>query len=229
MGYDPREDIAYRVAERSLYSVSDSPDLHALRLNRLRKAGLYYRPTDKIDGRLWDMISGAPMSTEFSLTRFLVFCTQFDGWALFCDCDVLFLEDPENIMLEADSSKAVQVVQHDYKPSTKLKMDNQIQSVYPRKNWSSVMLINCSHRAHQRLSLADVNGRTGRELHGFYWLKDSEIGALNPRWNWLVGEQPRPSHAAIAHYTLGVPAMPGFENSEHADLWWAVHNQNRCD
>jgi hypothetical protein len=40
----------------------------------LRALGLYRRRHERRDGRLWDTLSAAPMSTEFALTRFLVPC-----------------------------------------------------------------------------------------------------------------------------------------------------------
>jgi len=121
-------------------------------------------------------------------------------------------------MDHADPSKAVMVVKHDHRQEG-MKMDNQPQQSYPRKNWSSVMLFNCNHSANRRLTVEDVNRRPGRDLHRFYWLHDDEIGELPPEWNWLVGVQPKPKHPKIAHYTLGGPWLPGWRPQEHDDLW----------
>jgi hypothetical protein len=82
-----------------------------------------------------------------------------------------------------------------------------------------VMLWNCDHPANQRLTLQDVNERPGRDLHRFYWLNDSEIGALPPEWNWLVGVQPKPAAPQIAHFTLGGPFTPGWKGAEHDEIW----------
>ena len=86
-----------------------------------------------------------------------------------------------------DENKAVYCVKHDYTPKEKHKMDGQKQTIYPRKNWSSLILFNCSHSSNKRLSVDLVNSETGSFLHQFKWLKDSEIGSLDERWNWLEG------------------------------------------
>ena len=48
-------------------------------------------------------------------------------------------------------------VQHDYSPSATIKMDGQAQTIYPRKNWSSVMLFNCGHKSNAKLTQNLVN------------------------------------------------------------------------
>jgi hypothetical protein len=37
----------------------------------------------------------------------------------------------------------------------------------------------------------------------------------------LVGEYPPNPNAAVAHFTLGVPTMKGYEDCEFADEWRA--------
>lgn len=229
IGHDPREDVAYRVAEASLRRRASGPvQVTPLRAEHLAAVGMLQRPTDaRADGdrpARYDLISNAPMSTEFAISRFVVPHLAQTGFALFVDADVLFLADVAELFALADPMKAVQVVKHDHRPMTGVKMDGQTQTAYPRKNWSSVMLWNCDHPANRRLSLHDVNHRRGLELHGFYWLHDAEIGELPPEWNWLVGEQPRPDVPKIAHFTNGTPNMQGREKSPHADIWWAVHD-----
>lgn len=137
-------------------------------------------------GQLYDLPSNAPCSTEFAISRFLVPILCQQGWALFVDCDVVFLGDVAELFALADPSKAVMVVKHAPLVEVGTKMDGQAQVGYTRKNWSSVMLFNCDHPANRRLSLADVNERPGRDLHALYWLHDEEIGALPAAWNWLV-------------------------------------------
>ncbi|MEO6709301.1 MAG: hypothetical protein ABIP42_06965, partial [Planctomycetota bacterium] len=99
------------------------------------------------------------------------------------------------------------------------KMDGQAQTSYPRKLWSSVCLWNTDHRANRRLSLHDINTRPGRDLHAFYHLHDDEIGALDPAWNVLVGEEDVPDDARILHWTLGGPFTPGWAGQRHDALW----------
>ena len=81
IGFDTREDIAYQVSKFSLISKSENINVHPLKLNDLKEKGLYSREEDKLG------------STEFTFSRFLVpVLNNYSGWALFCDCDILFLE-----------------------------------------------------------------------------------------------------------------------------------------
>src|SRR6185295_5915521 len=135
--------------------------------------------------------------------------------------DVLFREDVARLFALADDRMAVQVVQHDHYPMDRIKMDGQVQTRYYRKNWSSVLLFNCGHPANQALTVELVNTVPGRDLHRFCWLSDDLIGALPATWNVLIGEQ-APGAAAIAHFTLGVPDLPGYETQPYADEWYAA-------
>ena len=219
IGHDPREQDAYNVAAASLMKRARGPvEITPLRSDALRRHGLLRRPVDARGG-LYDINSQAPQSTEFAVSRFLVPMLAQSGWALFMDCDVVVLADVLDVLKEADHSKAVQVVKHAHEPVERVKMDGAQQTSYARKNWSSVILWNCDHPAHRRLSLDAVNHWPGRDLHAFAWLADDEIGELSPGWNWLVGVQPRPTPVQIAHYTLGGPWFPRWEPREHDELW----------
>uniref|UniRef100_A0A453QZI0 Nucleotide-diphospho-sugar transferase domain-containing protein n=2 Tax=Aegilops tauschii subsp. strangulata TaxID=200361 RepID=A0A453QZI0_AEGTS len=83
VGYDSREDIAYRVCRRSLLRRSSVPlEVIPIVQQELREAGLYWRER------------GSTESTEFSFTRFLTpHLAGYRGWALFVDCDFLFVAD----------------------------------------------------------------------------------------------------------------------------------------
>lgn len=216
LGADRREKLAYDVAIRSLRKHCDIEPT-PLEWDRLHASGLLRRLMDR-RGQMWDMHSNAPCSTEFAIARFLVPMLAQTGWALFCDSDVVFLDNPEKMLHEADSRYAVQVVKHKNGHHEGIKMDGQLQTMYDRKNWSSVMLFNCDHPANRRLSIQDVNERPGLYLHTFGWLADSEIGSLAPEWNVLVGIHELTPATRIAHYTLGTPDM--VPDSPHADLWW---------
>jgi hypothetical protein len=111
------------------------------------------------------------------------------------------------------------VVKHDYTPRGTTKMDGQIQTDYPRKNWSSVVLWNCKHAGARYLTPHVVNTARGLHLHQFSWLDDSDIGDLDPRWNHLVGEAPPRHDALLVHFTRGTPNMAGHEDCEFADEW----------
>lgn len=220
IGYDPREEQAYRVAAASLRRRASIPvTVHPLRLDRLEAAGLYRRPYGWSGGVMWDYTSQAPCSTEFAISRFLVPIIHQSGPALFVDCDVVFLGDVAELLALADPRYAVQVVQHQYAPAESTKMDGQPQTTYARKNWSSVMLFNTDHQANRRLRLHEINNAQGLWLHQFGWLRDAEIGALPPEWNWLVGVQPRPPSPRLAHLTLGGPWLQGWQPREHDEIW----------
>lgn len=226
IGYDEREHEAAVVAAKTLKEVTNGelvPEF--IKAAKLVDQGLLWRVSDHRGGQDWDLISNATKSTRFAISRFLSPLIVQEGFCLFVDCDVVFREDPRRMLRESSRQpgKAVYVVQHDYTVKTQWKMVNQVNTAYPRKNWSSVMLFDCDHLANRRLSLRDVNERPGRDLHRFYWLNDHEIGELDPRWNWLVGEQAAQAYGAdtqgIAHFTLGGPWIEGWAAREHDDLW----------
>lgn len=220
LGWDGREAEAYRVAEKSLKAVSPSAVVTPLDAERLASFGLLRRPVDR-RGSMYDIVSNAPQSTDFAVSRFLVPHLAQTGWALFTDCDVVFLKPVEHLFALADPRFAVMVVKHQ-QDGGGTKMDGQVQTAYARKNWSSVALWNASHPANRRLSLQDVNERPGRDLHSFYWLHDSEIGELPSEWNWLVGCQPKPDSPAIAHFTMGGSWLPNWKRAEHDEIWEAA-------
>jgi len=218
IGYDRAEHEAYRVAIKTLADHTDTVP-EPLDSDRLQATGLLRRAVDK-RGQMYDMASNAPCSTEFAVSRFLVPILCQSGWALFTDCDVVFMADPAEMLALADPEKAVMVVKHNHHGEG-LKMGGMVQTDYPRKNWSSVMLFHCDHPANRRLSLQDVNERPGRDLHAFYWLHDSEIGELPHEWNWLVGVTEEPAYPKIAHFTNGGPWIKEWQAAEHDDLWLA--------
>jgi hypothetical protein len=225
IGFDGRERDAYLVAAHSLRKhASCSLSIEPIILEPMRWKRLYTRPHEMRDGRLWDVISNAPMSTEFALTRFLVpHLMGYRGWALFVDCDFLFRRDVAELFRRADPTKAVQVVQHAHDPKDELKMDGQIQTRYARKNWSSLVLWNCAHEAHAG-TLERVNRWRGLSLHQFRWIQDAELGDLPRGWNWLEGTSQlklwgEPVDPAAVHFTRGTPDMPGYEQVAFADEW----------
>lgn len=231
MGWDPREARAYAVAEATLQQHRKVP-VTALKLERLELQGLLRRPREIVGNQTWDVISEAPMATEFAISRFLTPVLAQGGIAIFMDCDVLVLADIQELVhiAEAQPHIAMWCVQHEalgdhvaregvLRVERMLKMDGQVQTYYRRKNWSSVMVFNCDHPATLGWNLDRINHAPGRDLHGFRHIPDQLIGRLPAEWNWLVGVQPKPAQPKIAHYTLGGPWLPGWETREHDDLW----------
>ena len=209
VGYDTREDIAYQVCKHSIIRRNKDIDVRPLVQKDLRNAGWYTRPNDKL------------ASTEFTFTRYLVpELMNFQGWAIFCDSDIIFLNDVKELFELADDRYAVMCVKHDYTPAEGTKMDGQTQTVYPRKNWSSVMMFNCSHPSNKILDQDLVNSPeiNGAYLHRFSWLKDEEIGELPYEWNYLAGWYKEGTPKAL-HYTEGGPWFENYRNCEHHLLW----------
>lgn len=218
IGYDSREDLAYQVSKHSLLNKSNDIAVHPLKLNELREQGLYWRDEDKLG------------STEFTFSRFLVpELNKYEGWALFCDCDLLFLEDVNNLFKLVDDKYAVMCVQHDYTPKEGTKMDGKQQTIYPRKNWSSVVLWNCSHPSNKQVNKDLVNNpdTTGKYLHRFSWLKDEEIGSIPHDWNWLVGwyTEPKDGTPSAIHYTEGGPWFENYRFCDYHQIWKDTLNQ----
>lgn len=229
IGWEPREAAAFAVARHSIkrrLSARNLP-IRALVLSRLRAEGLYTRLHSRRGNQVWDDISDASMSTEFACSRFLVphlvrqreRVTDNPRWAVFMDCDMLVRTDMHKLFAECDSTKAVMVVQHEHNPRETAKMDGQMQTRYARKNWSSVMAFNVDHPGNDALTPELVNKLPGRDLHAFCWLRDEDIGALDPAWNYLVGHTKGVKNPSIVHHTDGIPLMPGYERVEYADEW----------
>ncbi len=223
LGWDATQLRAWNVAAYSAQQRAWSRlDIDRIALPTLQAQGLYRRPTRTLDPGYWDEISQAPMSTGHAIARFLVpaIC-EYAGWALFADGDVLFRADVAELFALADVSKAVQVVQHHHDPRKAVKMTGHAQTTYARKNWSSVVLFHCGHPANRALTVDLVNTVPGRDLHRFCWLTDDLVGALPSRWNVLIGEEVD-LDPAIAHFTLGLPDMPGYAHQPYADEWYTT-------
>lgn len=219
IGYDQREDLAYRVCKQSILSRTQS-DIRVLPLALPNITNIFNRPIEQRDGKLWCPISQAPMSTEFAVSRFAVPFLEDKGWHLFMDCDMICTTDIKELFNLADNKYAVMVVKHKQESGNDTKMDGQIQTYYSRKNWSSVVLWNCEHPANQRLTLEDLNTWPGRDLHAFKWLHDDEIGELPKEWNYLVGVNEKQANPKIIHYTLGGAWFDGWGIKYPEDEIW---------
>ena len=211
IGYDSKEDIAYRVCKQSLLNNSSIKiNVKALKLYELISTGYYNRVIDPL------------ASTEFTYSRFLVpSLMNFEGWAVFCDCDFLFFQNVEILFKDLSKDKAVYCVKHDYTPKEKHKMDGKKQTIYPRKNWSSFIVFNCSHPSNSKLNIELVNKESGAFLHQFKWLKDDEIGSLDERWNWLEGwtSNHNDQKPFAVHYTRGGPWFDEWQDVEYSSEW----------
>lgn len=219
IGYEPRETNAYLVAVSSIRQYWYDAPICPISLDQLRKGGLYQREIQHHNGQMFDIISRAPMSTEFAISRFFTPILAETGWAIFMDCDMLIRTNLRELFDLAEPSKAVMCVKHEHDPENLFKMDAQIQLRYQRKNWSSVMLWNCDHPANKGLTIELLNSLPGRDLHALCWLKDEEIGELGMEWNWLADSSPVIPDPKIVHFTNGIPSMPGFEECSFSAEW----------
>jgi lipopolysaccharide biosynthesis glycosyltransferase len=228
IGFDAREVSAFVVARSSIRNrLTSRIPIHGLVLPVLQEAGIYRRPTERHFGKLQDVLSrrndyNGQISTEFALSRFLTPHLARTGLALFMDCDMLVHADLCELFDHCefdDPGKAVYCVKNNHRPAAQRKMDDQLQTHYERKNWSSVLMFDCDHSANKALTLDVVNNAPGLFLHGLRWLADADIGELGPEWNYLVGHTDANVEPKIIHHTDGSPCMTAFENAPFADDW----------
>jgi hypothetical protein len=201
IGYDPTQHVSFEVLKYSLEKHSSEPlEIRAIDAEKLTE---FSRPVDPL------------ASTPFTYTRFLVpYLEDYEGIALFMDSDMLALGDISELFHLPMDGLALRVRQHDYKPTEATKMGGKPQTVYPRKNWSSLMLMDCSRLT--AWTKEAVETQSGAWLHRFEPIPDEEIGDVSEEWNVLdhmVGP------TKLLHYTSGGPWLPGCEDADHADIW----------
>jgi len=214
IGYDPREAVAFNVLSHSIHARASEPvEIAPLMLSQLQK--VFTREAHPLQ------------STEFSFSRFLTpFLSDYSGWSLFCDCDMLMLDDIANLWKARDERYAVQVVKHEHIPKETTKFLDKPQSRYEKKNWSSVILFN--NAKCTALTPEYVNTATGLELHQFKWLgDDSLIGELPHKWNHLVDYDPTvpADEVSLIHFTEGGPYFEDYKTCSYADLWLAERDR----
>ena len=210
IGYDSKEKIAHHILSESILRHSTKP----VAITPI------YLPNIKDDFvRERNNLS----STEFSFSRFIIpHLMNYQGWALFMDCDMLMMADIAELWRLRDDKYAVQVCKHDYTPKDETKFLGQVQTKYPKKNWSSFMLMNC--KKCTTLTPEYVNKASGLELHQFKWLENEElIGSLPLEWNWLVGEYPYKKEIKSVHYTDGGPYFEDYNNCDYSSEWYNVY------
>ncbi|MGE4109208.1 MAG: glycosyltransferase, partial [Burkholderiales bacterium] len=208
IGYDGREAAAFNVLAYSIHRRASAPvTIAPLMLSQLR--GLFHRERHPLQ------------STDFSFSRFLApYLSDYTGWSIFMDCDMLVLDDIAKLWALRDERYAVMAVKHHHVPKEERKFLNEPQTKYEKKNWSSVMLFN--NVRCRALTPEYVNTASGLELHQFKWLgNDDLIGALPSQWNHLVGYDAPRSNAALVHYTLGGPYFSEYAGCEYAKEWFA--------
>ena len=207
IGYDPREAVAFSVLAHSIHARASVPvSITPLVLSEL--SGILTRERHSLQ------------STDFSFSRFLTpFLSDYAGWSIFTDCDMLVRDDIAHLYALRDERYAVMVVKHEHVPKESTKFLGQPQTPYQKKNWSSVMLFN--NARCRALTPEYVNAASGLELHQFKWLgSDALIGELPREWNHLVGYDAT-GRASLAHFTIGGPYFPEYRDCEYSREWFA--------
>ena len=214
IGYDKNEKVAFNVLSYSILKHSTRPvAITPIYLPNIKDS--FIRERSGIE------------STDFSFSRFIVpHLMNYQGWALFLDCDQLMLGDVAELWRLRDEKYAVQVAKHDYQPQEEKKFMGAVQTKYVKKNWSSVMLMNCDKC--KSLTPDYVNSATGLQLHQFKWLEnDFLIGDIPLEWNWLVDEPGYEEKENIKnlHYTKGGPYFKEYKNCGYSEIWFDHFNE----
>ena len=213
IGFDQREACAYHTFVQSLINHSSIPlDITPLCLKSL----VGYKELHRDGGN------------DFVYSRFLSpFLNNFDGWAIYADGDMVCQADILELLKLKDDSKAVMVAKHNYQTKQSKKYFNNKNENYPKKNWSSVILWNCSHPKHKILTPEFIQNQSGKFLHRFSWLDEDEIGEIPLEWNWLALEYPENKEAKIIHYTLGTPCLKEYKDTNMSDIWYDSYNKSQ--
>ena len=209
IGYDEKEAVVFHTCVHSIIEKCKVPvSIHPLNLQMFNN----YKENHN-DG-----------SNNFIYSRFLVpYLNNFKGKALFLDGDMIVNDDLNNLFDQFDDQYAVQVVKHDYKTKYPIKYLGHKNDDYPKKNWSSVILFNCSHPKNKILTPKLIETAQGSYLHRFSWLDEQEVGEISKEWNYLVLEYPETEKAKIFHYTVGAPCFNDFNRGTEAKLWHEIY------
>lgn len=156
-------------------------------------------------------------STQFTYTRFLVpLLCNYEGLALFLDNDMVCLSDIKEIADLDMTNFALRIVKHDFIPKYGVKMDGKIQSIYPRKNWSSMMLMDCAKL--KCWTKEAVETKPASWLHRFEPITDKLIGELPQHWNVL--DEDINLQTKLWHMTTGAPYFDNYANMPNAVIWY---------
>lgn len=206
VGWDSAQAVAYDVLRHSILRHARRPVVvRPIRLDEMERVHGFRRPRDPLQ------------STEFTYTRFLVpLLMGYRGVALFLDSDMLALGDLTDLFDLDMSRLALRVVKRDHQPAEAEKMGGKIQTSYPRKNWSSMMLMNAERlRCWTREA---VETRPASWLHRFEPIPDVEIGEIDGCvWNVLDRHDER---TKLVHYTSGGPWLTGYEKHPYGRVWF---------
>lgn len=208
IGLDTAHRIAYDVCKFSIESNT--------------KSKFDIRPINRYTVEEYDRIIDPTESTDFSFARFFVpYLSNFRGISVFADGDFLFLKDIENLINLYDDRYAVMCCKHEYIPTDTIKMNGKIQTIFPKKNWSSLMIFNNEHPKIKTLNPLTINNQSGAFLHQFKYLEAGEVGSIPIQWNWLVGWYNEPSDGIpnALHYTEGGPWLTQYAEGKYSSFF----------
>ena len=171
IGHDSKYPQATKVCRASMESYNSNLNITYVDKQHLRKYEFYGRE---------DM---STESTEFSFTRFYVpMLCNYKGIALFCDNDFLWKCDPLEVEKYLGDND-IAVVKHEDYEALGVKMDGKENKSYPRKNWSSLIIYNCSKL--KNLTKEYLDNASPSDLHELKWA--DKIGEIPRSYNHLVG------------------------------------------
>ncbi len=211
IGLDEPYKIAYDVCKNSI-------------LKNNKKYNLNIKPINFNTVKDYDRKKDKNESTQFSFARFWTpYESNFKGISIFLDSDFLFLESIDDLIDLYDPKKAVMCCKHDYTPSETTKMDGKVQTIYPRKNWSSLMLFNCSDSHCKELTPDVINSESPKYLHRMLWTDDKKIGNIPLEYNWLEGDYDNSVNPKAIHFTNGGPWHSSWDG-DYKQIWLNQYN-----
>jgi hypothetical protein len=70
-----------------------------------------------------------------------------------------------------------------------------------------------------------IASQTGKFLHQFSWLDDTDICELQLEWNWLAIEYPENKNTKLIRYNLGTPYFKDYHDTEMSAIWHETQNR----
>jgi lipopolysaccharide biosynthesis glycosyltransferase len=208
IGWDNGMPDAGNVLAYSLNKHAKRPiDISFLNINELKAKYDFNRKHDPL------------ASTEFTYSRFLIpYICGYEGTAMFLDNDMLAFGDINEIFDLDMTGLALRVVKHQQEVITAIKMDGKAQSWYPRKNWSSMMLMDCSKLRCWTKEV--VENQTGAFLHRFETIPDEQVGEISKTWNVLDEIK---SDTKLWHFTSGGPYHKNYADMPGSGIWYKYY------
>jgi hypothetical protein len=215
-GYDEREQIGFHVFTSSVIRRSTVPVALTPISNLSFKCG----------------------SNKFTVSRFAIpALMNFTGRAIFMDgSDMLMVSDIALYKKTLDDmTDAVAVVKHQYETKHSRKYigtDMECRNEdYERKNWASMMMINCEHPSWRQMTMERIAEEKVIDLLQLKFLKDEEIAELDQSYNLLIDEDQDVGGAKLLHWTAGIPWFESYRTARGSEHWWreyknAIYNKS---